>query len=113
MVLRNPPPLRQLVMGHYGWWNMWLAAGPFALQVPSELDSLENASKVKAPAVFILSDGDTVVPPKYQMKVVDAYGGQKRIVHLSNANHNTMMNSQAMSQLHSELEWMWGQAGPH
>src|SRR5881398_3094607 len=24
MVLRNPPPLRQLVMGHYGWWNMWL-----------------------------------------------------------------------------------------
>jgi uncharacterized protein len=111
MVLRNPPPLRQLVLGNYGWWNLWLAAAPFALQIPSELDSLENASRVKSPAVFILSDGDTVVPPRFQKKVVDAYGGQKRVVNLSNANHNTMMDRQAMRQLHEQLQWMWHAVG--
>ena len=109
MVLRNPPPLRQLVLGNYGWWNLWLAAGPFALQTPHELDSLENASKVKAPAVFILSDGDTIVPPRFQKRVVDAYGGEKRLVHLHNANHNTMMDHDAMRQLHEELQKMWTQ----
>ena len=107
LVLRNPPPLRQLVLGNYGWWNLWLAAGPFALQIPHELDSLENAAKVKAPAVFILSDGDTIVPPRFQQKVVEAYGGQKRLVHLHNANHNSMMDHDAMRQLHEELKWMW------
>ena len=40
IVLQNPPPLRQLILGHYGWWNLWLIATPVALGVPSELDSL-------------------------------------------------------------------------
>jgi len=30
LILTNPPPLRQLIMGHYGWWNLWLAAAPQA-----------------------------------------------------------------------------------
>ena len=26
MVLRNPPPLRQLIVGRHGWWNLWIGA---------------------------------------------------------------------------------------
>jgi hypothetical protein len=73
VVLRNPPPLRSLILGRYGWWNLWIAAGIIALQVPSELDSLDNGARVRAPAVFVLSSNDQTVPPDYQQDVVDVY----------------------------------------
>src|SRR4051794_37189872 len=28
LVLHNPPALRQLILRQYGWWNLWLLAGP-------------------------------------------------------------------------------------
>jgi uncharacterized protein len=87
LVLRDPPPLRGLIMGRYGWWNLWLAAGLVALQVPSELDSLSNGAHVHAPAIFILSSRDRVVPPPYQRDVVDAYAGEKTIVPLEGGHH--------------------------
>src|SRR5690348_13115643 len=58
----RPPPMRQLILGHDGWWNGWLLAGPVARSVPSELDSIANAKAVTAPAVFILAGRDDVVP---------------------------------------------------
>src|SRR6478736_2180132 len=39
LILHNPPPLRQIILRNYGWWNLWLLAGPVALQIPRELDS--------------------------------------------------------------------------
>ena len=65
LVLQNPPPLRQLIVGQYGWWNLWLAAGPIAAQVPADLDSIDNASHCTAPAVFILAGADQLIPPRY------------------------------------------------
>src|SRR2546423_1248908 len=65
MILRTPPPLRQLIIQHHGWWNLWLLATPVAVGVPSDIDSIANAKKVAVPAVFILMDSDTVVPFKY------------------------------------------------
>src|SRR6187549_1983747 len=38
LILHNPPPLRQIILRNYGWWNLWLLAGPVALQIPRELD---------------------------------------------------------------------------
>src|SRR5207302_1484160 len=40
LILHNPPPLRQIILRNYGWWNLWLLAGPVALQIPRELDSV-------------------------------------------------------------------------
>src|SRR5205814_930955 len=40
LVLHNPPPLRQIILRNYGWWNLWLLAGPVALQIPRDLDSI-------------------------------------------------------------------------
>src|SRR5688572_19878411 len=38
VVLQNPPPLRELILDRHGWWNLWMLAGPIALQIPPELD---------------------------------------------------------------------------
>ena len=86
--LLNPPPLRQLIVGRYGWWNLWLLAGPIAWQVPADLDSLANGRRCVAPAVFVLSGRDTVVPPAYQRQVFDAYAGPKQLVTRAEAGHN-------------------------
>src|SRR5258707_1300696 len=28
LILQNPPPLRQMILRQFGWWNLWLLAGP-------------------------------------------------------------------------------------
>lgn len=89
MLLKNPPPLRQLVMGRFGWWNLWLAALPVASAVPDQLDSIANAARSWAPAVFITAEHDSLVTPAYQQRVLDAYAGQTRRIVLEGADHDT------------------------
>jgi pimeloyl-ACP methyl ester carboxylesterase len=109
-VLHNPPPLRELILGRFGWWNLWLAAYPVALSVPKELDSIANAKSVTAPALFLTADADEVVPPAYQRRVIDAYAGPKRIVHLPGAAHNDRATGDAEAQAQAGLDWLWEHA---
>jgi len=88
LVLQNPPPLRDLILLRHGWYNLWLVAGPIALAVPKSLDSLANASRVRAPALFLSSSNDDVVPTKYQSKVMRSFAGKWRVLHLPGAGHN-------------------------
>jgi pimeloyl-ACP methyl ester carboxylesterase len=106
LVLHNPPAIRQMVLQRFGWWNLWLLAGPLALQVPKELDSVANARSIHKPAIFLLAENDEVVPPRYQHMVVDAYAGEKRIINLRGANHNSPIEGAGLSDLHRELDWL-------
>jgi len=106
LVLKNPPPLRQLILGRFGWWNLWLLAGPVALQIPRELDSLANARRVHAPAVFVMADADEVALPAYQRMVLGAYAGPKQVVTLKGAGHNSIMSPEATDQLRQALDWL-------
>src|SRR5215210_1955262 len=78
VILHNPPALRQMILREFGWWNLWLVAGPVALQIPGELDSIANARVAHRPALFLLAEKDEVVMPKYHRLVSDAYAGEKR-----------------------------------
>jgi len=111
-VLHNPPPLRQLILGRFGWWNLWLAAWPVARSVPEELDSIANAKLVTAPALFMTADADEVVPPRYQRRVIDAYAGPKRIVHLPGGRHNDRATGDAAVEAQAGLDWLWQSAVP-
>jgi pimeloyl-ACP methyl ester carboxylesterase len=108
--LHNPPPLKQLILGKFGWWNLWLGAAPIALQVPGELDSIENAKHVKAPAVFVLAEADSLVPGKYQRRVTDAYAGEVRVLDLKGAEHNDPPEEIAPEELKAAVDWLWGKA---
>ena len=110
LVLQNPPPLRRLILGRYGWWNLWLAAGPIALQVPGNLDSLASARRVRAPAVFLVGERDSLVPPKYQQLVIDAYAGPKEVIHMRDTTHWQPVTGQAEAQLADEIDRLWEQA---
>ena len=108
LILQNPPPLREMILHRFGWWNLWLIAGPVALQIPKDLDSIANAKAIHAPAIFLLAEKDEVVPPRYHKLVVDAYAGGKRVISLPSAYHNDPIPGAALADLNNALGWLLG-----
>jgi pimeloyl-ACP methyl ester carboxylesterase len=106
LILQNPVPLREIILRRFGWWNLWLLAGPVALQIPKELDNIANAKTIRAPAIFALAEKDEVVPPRYHRLVVDAYAGDKRVILLGNAYHNDPIEGSALAELNNALDWI-------
>jgi hypothetical protein len=107
LVLQNPPPLQRLLVQHDGWWNLWLVAGPVALQIPSDLNSLTNGPKCRAPAVFLTADHDTLVPPYYHRLVIDAYAGPKRVITMTGKTHWDSVTGDDASRLDADIAWLW------
>jgi uncharacterized protein len=106
LILHNPPPLRQIILRQFGWWNLWLFAGPMAQKIPRDLDSIANARAVHVPAIFLLAEQDEVVAPKFQRLVVDAYAGEKRIIPLAGAGHNSPLEGTGLAAFHHALDWL-------
>jgi hypothetical protein len=106
LILHNPPPLREMILRQFGWWNLWLLAGPVAFQIPRDLDSIANARTSRAPAIFALADEDEIVAPRFQRLVVDAYAGEKRVIALPNAYHNDPIEGAALADLNDALGWL-------
>ena len=106
LILHNPPALRQMILRQFGLWNLWLLAGPVALQIPRELDSIENAKRVRVPAIFLLAEKDEIVAPRWHRLVVDAYAGEKRVIALHGAHHNDPIEGEALAELHGAFDWL-------
>ena len=106
LILHNPPPLREMILRQFGWWNLWLLAGPIALQIPRELDSIANAKTIRAPAIFSLAEKDEVVAPRFHRLVVDAYAGEKRVIELHGALHNDPIEGASLADLNDALSWL-------
>ncbi len=106
LILHNPPPLREMILRHFGWWNLWLLAGPVALQIPRDLDSVANARKSRAPVIFLLAEKDEMVAPRFQRLVVDAYAGEKHTIVLRGAYHNDPIEGAVLKELNEALGWI-------
>jgi pimeloyl-ACP methyl ester carboxylesterase len=106
LILHNPPAVRQMILRQFGWWNLWLLAGPVASQIPRDLDSIANAKTIRAPAIFLLAEKDEVVAPRYHRLVVDAYAGEKRVISLRGAHHNTPIEGAGLADLYNALDWL-------
>ncbi len=106
LVLHNPLALRQVILRQFGWWNLWLLAGPVAWQVPRDLDSVANAKTIHASAIFLLAEKDEVIAPRYHRLIVDAYAGQKRVITLRGAHHNTPIEGVGLADFYQALDWL-------
>jgi pimeloyl-ACP methyl ester carboxylesterase len=113
LIVQNPPPLREMILRRFGWWNLWLLAGPIALQIPRDLNSISNAKATNASAIFLLAERDEVVPPRYHHLVVGAYAGEKRVISLRSASHNDPIEGTAMADLNDALDWLLAKANAH
>src|SRR5205809_833952 len=106
LILHNPPPLREMILRQFGWWNLWLLAGPIALQIPRDLDSIANARISRVPGIFLLAERDEIVAPRFHRLVVDAYAGEKRAIALRGAYHNDPIEGAALADLNDALGWL-------
>lgn len=104
--LRNPPPLRELILRRFGWWNAWLLAAPVAQAVPEELDSLANAQRCVAPVAMVVSELDVVVPPSFQRLVLGRCAGPTRLAHLRYAGHHSHPTDAQMTPIRAALAWL-------
>ena len=111
LILHNPVPLREIILRRFGWWNLWLLAGPVALQIPRDLDSIANARVSHAPAVFLTAEKDEVVPPRYHMLVANTYAGEKRVITLRGAHHNDPIEGAALADFYQALDWLLPRPG--
>jgi len=106
LILRNPPQLPELIIDRFAWRSLYFGAWLIAREVPAELDCCANARQVTAPAVFVMSASDSVVPPGNQRLIHDAYGGPKKIVVLHDAEHATPMTETQVDQYVQSLQWL-------
>jgi pimeloyl-ACP methyl ester carboxylesterase len=106
LILHNPPPLREVILRQFGWWNLWLLAGPVALQIPRDLDCIANAKATRVPAIFLLAEKDEIVAPRFHRLVVEAYAGEKRVIALRGAHHNDPIEGTALAEMNDALNWM-------
>jgi len=83
-----------------------------ALSIPSDLDSIANAERTHTNAIFILAGRDSLVLPEYQQKVVQAYGGEKKLVQMPWADHNDALTAEAAGEFARDLDWLWAAAMP-
>src|SRR5213594_3211979 len=113
LILHNPPPLREMILRRFGWWNLWLLAGPIALQIPRDLDSIQNAKAIHASAIFLLAERDEIVAPRFHRLVVNAYAGEKRVISLPGAYHNDPIEGRALADLNDALAWLPNVSAPH
>jgi hypothetical protein len=104
LILQDPLALREMILGHHGWWNLWLLAGPLALKVPRDLDSIANAKAVRVPGIFVVDELDEVVPPKYQAFVIQAYAGDKQVVSVPRGLHISALAGSPLLQVQSWLK---------
>src|SRR5262245_5920952 len=112
LILHNPPPLRQMILRQFGWWNLWMLAAPVALQIPRDLDSIANARASRAPAIFLLAEKDEIVAPRFHRLIVDAYVGEKRVIALRRAYHNDPIEGAALADLNDALGWLLTNSSP-
>lgn len=112
VVLINPPPLRQLIRGHFGWWNLWLLSTPVSFGIPADLDSISNARRCTAPAIILTSTRDEIVPHRYQMKVADAYAGPKS-VQQRDAMHNDVLEQADSKWMREQIDQIWKERIDH
>ena len=106
LILHNPVALRQIILRQFGWWNLWLFAGPMAQKIPADLDSIANAKASRVPAIFLLAEKDEIIAPKFQRLVVAAYTGEKRIVTLAGAGHNSPLEGASITNFLNALDWL-------
>ncbi len=107
VMVQNPPALREVILAQSGWWHFKWLTRRIAAQVPRELDSLANARRATAPAVFVTAQQDRIVPSPIQHHIIDAYHGPLKVFSMPDADHDTPLTETDLRQLRHLTDWLY------
>lgn len=106
LLLRNPPPLREVVHHRTGWWSLGLLPALIVPGISEAIDCIRNAAACKVPALFITSLRDRIVPAKCQYRIVDAYSGPHQVLEQPDGGHGTPLSETEMLRLKNIADWL-------
>lgn len=109
MILRNPPPLSDVVKDVAAKYPLGHWVDPIADSLVDEMNAPITAAKVKLPAVFLQSELDELVLPRMQQDVLDAYAGPTRFVLLEGLGHGSVATDFHEPLIEDALRWLWDQ----
>ena len=106
IVLRNPPPLveviKQQAKGHVlGRW-----ADPIADSLPAEMNLLRTARQIQLPMLVVQSELDELVPTTLQDRVVSVWAGPKQRVVIPAADHSGTLTEEHDQLLGPAVKWL-------
>ena len=108
LLLRNPPPLVELVQAGNAWWNGFHGGTWIAKAIVDEMNAMLTGTKCRAKALFIRSGRDSLVLPSMQAQIFDKYGGPKTLFELKDADHATPLLDEDLPILKQHLLAMMG-----
>lgn len=104
--VRNPPDLRRVILNISARWRATTAMQHVSAVLPRSVDAMDLAARCKLPAVFLMSEKDTLVLPEYQQGVHAAYVGQKHVVELSGLPHDGILDEDHRPVVEHALRWI-------
>ena len=108
MILRNPPPLPQLLeifarRRRAAWVGRWLARG-----LSSDWDAIELASHIRVPTLLVQSELDSLVLTEWQDRIYDRLAGPKRKLVLKKCDHADPIPEDQAGAYRELVEWVVG-----
>ena len=110
VVLRNPPPLVEVVKRVARTYPLGRLTDKIPESLVDEMNLLVTAPLTYCPALVIQSGSDELVPPELQQLVIDAYGGSVELVVLDGLSHNGMPDQQQSAFIAEAVKKLWNQS---
>ena len=101
VLIRNPVPLKELILAQHG-----RMARIITRHIPAQLCPIQNAASAEAPAVFLSSSKDQVVPPNFHTQVIEAYDGDCSVLRLADADHADLLTEDEIPKYLQLLAWL-------
>jgi pimeloyl-ACP methyl ester carboxylesterase len=104
--IRNPVPIHQLISQRpmYAIPSLGLSS-VVAMQIPRSLNTVKNAKLVNAPTLFLTCANDTLVLPRFQAKVMNAFAGEKRAFEIP-GDHNDCIPDAMQKDFREAANWL-------
>lgn len=106
LILRNPPPLREVVRHRTARWGFGLITALINGGIPESIDSVRNAAICSVPAMFVIALRDQVVPAHCQHLILEAYGGDHQLLEQTEADHATPLSELETNELRQMASWL-------
>lgn len=113
MLLRNPPPLREVILAQRAAWTTAFLSYPIAASVPRDLCLIKNANECRCPALFVTSERDGLVPPDCQRRVFEAYSGTHRKFVIPDGDHDSPIPEESAREYIEHVQWWYTQSQQH
>lgn len=106
ILMRNPPPLREVIQQRHPWWKTFGIASVIGSSIPDQLDCIANAKHCRARAVMVTCEADRVVPANLQNQVFEEMSGEKRQLIAKGADHADPIPEEQLPAYADLLKWL-------